>query len=90
MFRLFDMIWFYVRDFPDIRWILAQGIAAKLSFFGALVMPFPRILLRHAHGIKIETVVVTFGEPQHCFMTSAESPVSVHSVSERPNDPIPE
>lgn len=87
---LFDVVVFYVGYLPSVRWIFAKWIAGKFPLVRALKVFFFRILRGDANGIEIENVVVTFGKPENCFVTTGKSFLAVQAVAERPNDPVAE
>lgn len=59
----FYVVVFYIRNDPHVAWIFSKGISRKLSRFWALEVFFSGVFLRHANGVKIEFVIVAFGEP---------------------------
>jgi hypothetical protein len=58
-------LYFWVKG-PDVARILSFRIATRLAGFvhSTLRMSLARITLRNADRIKVENVLVTFGEPK--------------------------
>jgi hypothetical protein len=64
---------------PYVTRILAFWVAAWLTSLlrPALRMPFSRIALRNANGIKVKNVIVTLREPEQGFVSARQSPGGV-------------
>ena len=84
------MVRFYVGNLPHIGRGFSVRVARKFSFVWALEMLFTRIFCRNPDRIKVEHVIVGFGEPQNYFVTTRKPSRTVEPMSEVLDDPVAE
>src|SRR6266403_573730 len=85
---LFDVIGFYIWYVPHVAWILPFGISAKFPSAFPLVVSLAGILLRNAHGIKVEIITAPLRKPQNSFVPSTESSCAVKPMPETPYNAV--
>jgi hypothetical protein len=85
---LLDVVVLDVRDHPNIARIFTQWVAGVLALLRSFERFLARILLGHSNGIKIEDVIVAFGEPDDGFVTPTQTVLAVQSVLEAPDDAV--
>ena len=96
MFCFFGVISFdvwdlpYSTEVPVVARVLSSWISAKRAAVGAFVVAFTWVFLWDTDGIEVEIVAVSFGVPQDCLVTTAESPTFVVAVGVSPYDAVAE
>jgi hypothetical protein len=90
MFRLLDMVGFYVGYVPDVGWIFPSGISAPFSFARSFVVFLARILLGDSHSVQIKMIIIPLCEPKNGFMPATEPLGRVLTMTKGPHNPISE
>lgn len=88
MHCLFYMVVLNVRNHPNVARIFPQRIARILTCLFALVVFFSGIFLRSSNGIQIENVIARFREPENSLIAPRQTPATVQSVFEGPNNSV--
>jgi len=67
---LLDVVVLYVRENPEVTWVLPFGVAGVLPHLGSPIVLLAGVFLRDTYGVKVKEVLVALGEPKDGFISA--------------------
>lgn len=89
MFGFLDMVAFYIRNHPQVPWVLAKGVTRILAGFRTFEILLSRVFLRYPHRIEIEDIIIRLCKPDDGFVSARKSAAAMQPVLKMPDNTIP-